>query len=266
MTRLATKNKDVKLTTIDRTPNTKFVDKLSSYITECSKDGHGRIAILSNYFKNFTGGKFEFFGDNNPFKITTDDIVAVTMLSMEIRYSTRSGITPRTILSLMEHQEHIEALLRRLQDNRSSSPTSSTLETLSEEELSGLLTGETSAAQELVSFLFPLFSQVKVSESKKWVAVSKLLSRKRPGLLPIRDNKVATRLGYSMPMSQNSYLADWWTDWHWAITANENMHIKNRLSELQAQLAEDKELEFVPSLIRIADVLVWNGCTCNSIR
>jgi hypothetical protein len=254
------------MTSNDRPPNTQFVDKLSSYLTECNKEGHGRLETLSDYFKNFTGGRFEVFGENDPFKITTDDIVAVTMLSMEIRSTTRSGITPRTILSLIEVQKHtdeIENQLKRLTLNHADSPITDSLENLSQNELESLITGASSPAQDLLKHLFPIFRQTQTSESNKWVAVSKLLSRKRPGLLPIRDNKVASRLGYSMPSSVDTYLSEWWTDWHWAITANDNIHIKNRLSELQTQLGEVEGLDFVPSLIRIADVLVWNGCTCN---
>ena len=102
----------------------------------------------------------------------------------------------------------------------------------------------------------------KVSANKKWVAVSKLLSRKWPALLPIRDNKVAKRLGYEKSPNEQQFLSEWWKDWHAALTPSNDNQIHKRLTEIREQILKPAKLKVDPSLLRIADVLVWDRCKC----
>jgi hypothetical protein len=77
-----------------------FATNLEKFLYDCDANcEHPDVkTILKNYFSSYTGGNFETYGHNDPFAINSDDLIAVTMLSMEIKQQTRSGISPQAIL------------------------------------------------------------------------------------------------------------------------------------------------------------------------
>lgn len=247
--------------------NSSIADRLTLYLKDGDDladhaDHRSPLQTLQQYFTEKTGGMFEAYGRNDPFSITADDLVAVTMLSMEIRLNTRSGISTRSALILEEKSPEISGLLREITsaDNRD---LDWNLEDCGADELHAVVLDDTSPVMRLVDLLSPVLSP-DVSPSNKWVAISKLLARKRPGLLPVRDRTVQMRLKFGQQRTLHDHLAEWWTGWHDALHQDAGGSIRRDVKLLQDELVATTNLSIVPSLVRIADVLVWNRCTCKS--
>jgi hypothetical protein len=245
-----------------------FASNLEKYLYDCDATcEHTDVkTILKNYFNSYTGGNFETYGDNDPLAINSDDFIAVTMLSMEVKQKTKSGISPQAILKIEENSEEISSLLTKLQvPENSISPIDSSLDQISKHDAERLLTSVDSIANQLNQMILPLLSD-NMSPNKKWVAASKLISRKRPSLIPIRDQKVVRRLTKGSAQTPENYLTEWWSHWYHTLTSSE-FSIRDRLTDIQNEYSSSKpKPTFTPSLIRIADVLVWNGCDCNTRR
>ena len=196
-------------------------------------DGPG---LLRNYLGKNTGGHFETFATcrSDPFNITGDDLVAVTMLSMEIKAKTSSGISPASALRVEQRQSTINALLTRL-------PVHAKLHELTQDEADALLLAHDSPAWTLWEELLEALKADNTADKR--VAVSKLLARKRPNLIPMGDNNVLKALGRR---NHN----DWWPLWWSALHGNPT--IVARLKQLR-KAAGAPHL----SLLRTADIILW---------
>jgi Family of unknown function (DUF6308) len=93
----------------------------------------------------YTGRAFDVYGRNDPFAITSDDLIAVTMLSISIREKSNSALQPSAILGLQTHSDQIESLLQQL-------PPTRELHTLNAEEFESWL-GPNSPGTELYDLL-----------------------------------------------------------------------------------------------------------------
>ncbi len=219
--------------------------------------------IVTDYYLKNDGGHFETFGQNELGRITSDDIIAVTFLSMEIKRTTGSGLTPRFAIKIQEPRSEVQNLFIELSSKLpSTDPKSLCITYINRADFLKNVCDTGSPAQKLISQLLIQTRDEKESTNKKWVAVSKLLSRKWPALLPIRDNKVAERLGYKKSVNEKEFLSEWWNDWHEALNPNSGNQIHERLIEIREQIQKSAKLKFDPSLIRIADILVWDRCKC----
>lgn len=74
------------------------------------------------------------------------------------------------------------------------------------------------------------------------MATSKLLARKRPRLIPVRDSVVAGVLGMT-----NS--TTWWRPWWEALSSDQ------RITDRLAAIRLDSDANV--SLLRIADIVLW---------
>ncbi|WIM88099.1 DUF6308 family protein [Candidatus Mycobacterium wuenschmannii] len=177
----------------------------------------------------FTGAAFDTYGSNDPGRISSDDLVAVTMLSISIREGSTSALRPSTILKLQADSVRVESWLQELPTNRG-------LHTLSSTEFESWL-GSESPGDQLYRFLRRELDVPRV-------ATHKLLARKRPLLLPIRDSVVEKALGLG---NRNDL---WWRPWWSALHTND---------AVVARLREIRDLAEVPdlSLLRIADIIIW---------
>lgn len=96
-----------------------FSDRLRRALSD---DGYGEpaIAALAEYLHGYDGRHFETYGqqDSSPDRITPADLVAVTMLSMEIRRGTTSGFTPEQAVAIADDDEHITGLLQQIPADR----------------------------------------------------------------------------------------------------------------------------------------------------
>ena len=170
-----------------------------------------------------------------PFNITGDDLVAVTMLSIEIKTKTKNGISPASAIHIEERQPAINALLTQL-------PVHAKLHELTGDEAVALLLHKDSPAWRLWDLVL---DALHGQGTDKWVAAYKLLARKRPHLLPIRDNDTWTALG--RPSTRRSI---WWELWWDALSGNPA--IIDRLKELREEAVATHL-----SLLRVADIVVW---------
>jgi hypothetical protein len=74
------------------------------------------VGLLQNYLSQNTGRGFETYATcrSDPFNITGDDLVAVTMLSIGINAKTRTGMSPDAVLRLEDCASTINSLLSQL--------------------------------------------------------------------------------------------------------------------------------------------------------
>ena len=175
----------------------------------------------------YTGAAFDTYGHNDRVRINADDLIAVSMLSIQIREQSSAALRPTSILILNSFSQRITELLGGV-------PTDRELHTLTESEFERWL-GPGSPGDELYWLL-------REEASIPRVAVYKLLARKRLTLMPIRDTVVEKALGQK---------ADpWWRPWWQTLAAEPD--IVERLAEIR-QAAGAEHL----SLLRVADIVVW---------
>jgi hypothetical protein len=177
----------------------------------------------------YTGAAFDVYGRNDPFAITSDDLIAVTMLSIPVSETSTSAMRPSAILDLQAKSGEIESLLNQL-------PLDRDLHTLTQDEFGSWL-GSGSPGD-------ALYHLIRQHISFPRVATHKLLARKRPMLLPIRDTVVERALGLGRRNDK------WWRPWWVALSTDDAL--VPRLRAIR-QLAGTQYL----SLLRIADIVIW---------
>jgi hypothetical protein len=185
----------------------------------------------------FTGRAFDTYGSgaSDPNVLSGSDIIAVAMLSIEIRAKSKSGITPDAALRLEERSGEITALLERID------PTLE-MHQLHEKEFMLALGGEESPGRLLHGLLLDI---LRDKRGNKWVATHKLLARKRPGLFPIRDQVVSDAVGLGSRSA-------WWRPWWEALTGEFGAEIVGRADEVRRRAGADHL-----SVLRTLDILIW---------
>lgn len=161
--------------------------------------------------------------------IDADDIIATTMLSIEVRLRSTSGFDPLKLLRLAENHAKIADLLQQL-------PTDTDLHELSGEQYQSLIGADQAPAAQLWTLLR---DEDKIAFPP--VTTFKLLARKRPRLLPLRDGLLQRALGAP---------PDWWRAWWEAFQAD---------PALVDRLDDIRNAASAPTLstLRVADVAVW---------
>ena len=174
-----------------------------------------------------TGPAFDSYGENDPHRITSDDLIAITMLSIAIRESSSSALRPSSIRMLKSHHSEIA-------DKLTDIPADRELHSLSSSEFDRWL-GPRSSGDSLYWLL-------RKDVSIPRVAVYKLLARKRPLLMPIRDTVVEKALKQTA--------SAWWSPW-WSSLATD--------AQLVQHLVDVREVCKCShlSLLRIADIVIW---------
>ena len=183
--------------------------------------------LVRTYRTGYTGAAFDTYGRNDPVRITGDDLIAVSMLSIQIRDKSPAALRPTSILALDRLAGAVTELLAAV-------PADRDLHTLSEAEFDRWL-GDGSAGEVLY---WLLRKQAGIPP----VAVYKLLARKRLALLPIRDSVVSKALGQTAKL--------WWRPW-WETLAG--------APEIVARLQDIREASGSGhlSLLRVADIVIW---------
>jgi hypothetical protein len=188
----------------------------------------------------YDGASFESYGENHPNRITADDLIAVTMLSIELGRISKS-LRPQHALAIEAQAAEVSRLLEQLPHDRD-------LPDLDVGEARRLLSWEgpqPSPARELYELLR---RGLGVPTNPGRVAVYKLLARKRPRLLPIRDSLVELALAHQRP-------DPWWLPWWYAFDRDrgEGCKLRSTLEAARAALPDPSRL----SLLRAADVAIW---------
>ncbi len=182
-------------------------------------DGSYAKSSLEAYFYRhaFTGSGFEAFCDKDPYNITTKDIVAVSMLSVNIPPSASRWI-------LGDGAQALNRLLHRIDKDLSIQSPRADLTKGSD---AWLLWKE-------------IHDRWGVGETK----ASKLLAAKRPFLFPIYDQHVAKALQLSPD--------DYWQPWQRFMRSQSG----NEATKLVKQIAESLDKPNL-SPLRLFDIVIW---------
>jgi hypothetical protein len=189
--------------------------------------------LLADYFHvnvvtgipDFTGSRFERFagGGDRPAVadvITAEDVVAVTMLSVDVPAAAALKLLGDRF---SDHAEHISALLHQLPvDVSLSAATDTHLEIASQ-----------------------LWTEVRHRCGVGPTTTSKLLARKRPHLLPVIDSVVRRQLGHGRRR-----------DFYETLRAHlrDDAHaMDGQLSSIRREAAIGNDI----SIIRCFDIILW---------
>jgi len=195
------------------------------------------ITYVAEYFglassgrPSYSGSRFETFADggdeNEPNRITAEDLIAVSMLSVHVPAQAALGI-------LGDLSGDLENHLKRL-------PVDARFEDLTEEDF-GKYLGDAGPAAGAWTLLRQPAARWGVGQT----TASKILARKRPHLVPIYDSVVAHAVG--LPNS-----ADQWTRWNEAFRGAGGAAGIERLRRIRHAAGQGHL-----SLLRVLDIVIW---------
>jgi hypothetical protein len=188
--------------------------------------GEDAPPLLQTYYSTYTGRAFETLGRGGDLKavanrITPDDIVAVSMLGV--------NIPPQVSLELLnDANKEVNGFLKEI-------PVKKDLWQVEESDIDN----KSNAAQ--------LWKHLDGIVGVGWVTAGKLMARKRPQLIPVFDRVVRQAI---KPRGSNTF----WVSLHRELKA-EDPGIVGRLRELKNEAALPRKV----SLLRVLDVAVWMG-------
>jgi hypothetical protein len=199
------------------------VEKISSFDSlvahlEEADGSYAKSSLGAYFFKQaFTGSSFETFCNSDPYNFTTLDIVAVSMLSVNIPPSATRWI-------LGEGQTSLNHLLQKIDEKLAiDSP------------LADLTKG--SDAWKLWKSIHSLWG---VGETK----ASKLLAAKRPHLFPIYDQHVAKALH----LSSDKY----WEPWQQFMRSEGGIKAVSIVKQFANEINQPQV-----SPLRLLDIVIW---------
>jgi len=210
-------------------------DATSKLISLLSGDALPAITpqdLVSTYVVEFTGSAFESYGMNQRDAISADDLIAVTMLSIRIGLGVRGGIEPSSALAMEAHAPEIGSLLAEI-------PNAAILPDLTDERFTEFLGPESAAWQ-----LFDLLRSDRIGLPS--VATHKLMARKRPLLIPVKDGQVPITLFGTAPKN-------WWIAMR--DLAGDPV-VKQALADFSRRLPLRAQHL---SAIRLIDIVAWHG-------
>ncbi|MBT2519771.1 DUF6308 family protein [Arthrobacter sp. ISL-28] len=189
-------------------------------------------SYLKRYFglgewqdNEFTGAYFDTFGTNAPNAMTADDVMAIACLSKHVPARAALGI-------LGDYSIKITTLLAYI-------PPDLSLEDIPFDEHDKYFGDGTPALR--------LWRLLRRQDSTRWgigaTTASKLMARKRPGLIPIYDSVVGRVTGFNNSDGT-------WSAWHHAFATD------GELVERLVSLRSAAGLQGI-SLLRVLDVVLW---------
>lgn len=182
-------------------------------------EGDPAIDRVRRYFRWWSGRHFDVIGENDPNAITGDDLVAVSLLSIEI--------PPEAAIAILEDKkDELVGCLKNIPQGKDA-----VLWEVGESTIN-----EGSQADSLWQILHEI-------DGIGWVTAHKLCARKRPHLLPVYDSVVKAAL---QPRSR-----EFWKPLRKTLV--DHPEIVARLEEVKEDAGIDKRI----SLLRTMDVAVW---------
>jgi hypothetical protein len=216
----------------------RFTAALAAFFDSSSESHEKNVGSLKTYFglgecPAFDGAFFESYAitSTSPDRIEAADLVAVTLLSMEIRRQSGSGISTSNVLALEQRWETISLLLGGI-------PTDRDLHDLSGAEYEELVSDQSLGTR--------LWRLLRDEVGMHRVATFKLLARKRPRLFPIADSRTEGTLGRQ---------DNWWHAWHHALSTRPD--IVDELRRIRDEVGEAHAPAREVSLLRVADIALW---------
>jgi hypothetical protein len=176
---------------------------------------------LRDYTERWNGAHFESFGANEPNRITSDDIVAVSMLSVFVPARAAREIVEKDSAT-------IEELLKNIPKKAALTDPDG-----------GALTAKRSAATDLWKLL-------RAKADVGPTIASKVMAQKRPVLIPIQDSVVRAAVGWSKG-------SDFWAGLRELILAADDGALPERLRGIR----EAAEVGDRYTGLRTFDVVVW---------
>lgn len=196
-------------------------------------------ARLDRYYDvtmEYAGATFATLGENPPDDIVASDLHAVTMLSV--------SVGPRATRRLLEPGPYREAVRDALADTLLGAGTVLAEATPPTFEAMWELHGAVKAA----------LSDPDSGSSNPWVTASKLTARKRPDLIPVRDNVVGKALGARARRSASVY----WCLFHALLNdgavVQATLNARDALSDVKPEVVVDA------SDVRLLDAALWMYC------
>jgi len=195
------------------------------------RDIQDYFRVMDNGRPLYSGSRFETLGsegDMDPNRITATDLVAVSMLSVDVPAQASVGI-------LETHAEKISGLLSEI-------PAGLKFEDLTAEEFDRHLT-EGSPADKLWALLRQHEDPWAIGQTK----ASKIMARKRPELIPVYDSVVKAVTGIKGSGEQ-------WSVWYSAFHdgTSEATEFVDKLRAIRAESGQQHL-----SLLRVLDIALW---------
>lgn len=192
-----------------------------------------RLARYYASHSNFAGATFIQLKDDDPTRISERDLVAASLLDVQVPPSTvRALLLDETT----RQRVHDLLCLDRL-------PVEARLEEVTPELLM--------AMDELYTTLRGLVPPARDRYAVNWATAAKLASRKRPNLFPVRDEVVCRYLGLWPSRYQ--------VDWQVFARIISTPEVRERLERLVGRAAESSAIDVGDPtlLLRHLDVMLW---------
>ncbi len=196
-----------------------------------SSGRHGLYYTLSG---NYAGASFATLGRNDPFDVAADDLHAVTMLSVTI-----GPHGTRQLLDEGEARARVLEALRAVPHDVSLASSSG---------------ADLLAAWKLHE---EVLAAIRVGTAGKgpWVTASKLCARKRPYLIPVRDNVVGAGLGAAALARSSVY-------WQVIRALLKEASVIAAMREARTRMQADADRNHAPikvddSDLRFLDAALW---------
>lgn len=207
------------LAVLEKIGKAQALTHMGNYFADCDS---GRPAYSGSRFETFAGG-----GDQgHPHRVTSEDLVAVSMLSVHVPAQAALGI-------MGSLAEEVQSQLMKL-------PLDVHFEDLNDADFE-LLLGEQGPASRVWTLLRQPAARWGVGQT----TASKILARKRPHLIPIYDSVVAGATGLRSS-------ANHWTRWHTAFHGQGGQRGLDLLREIRI---ESGQIHL--SLLRVLDIVIW---------
>lgn len=179
------------------------------------------VELVRRYTNHFDGAHFESYGVNDPDRITSDDLVAVSMLSV--------FVPARAALQIRHDAEKITELLKEIRPDVNFFAA----------EADALLLREREA--------WKLWDLLLGYSGMGPTMVSKVMARKRPRLIPVQDSVVRAAVGWT-PRS------NFWAGMRALLIADDGALVE-RLRRIRDKAGVGERY----SEIRIFDIAVWTA-------
>lgn len=207
-------------------------------------DKNGTVPF-SRYYDvdgNYAGATFTALEPNTPHDITAADLHAVRLLSVELGAS-----ATRRLLNPGEPRDSVIAALEAV-------PT--------DVHLADATAGTLSSMAAFYEATRSAMRDPRTKTSNAWVAPTKLTARKRPDLIPVRDNLVRRHLGLE---KARDYRIDWQVMRHLANDEILLDKLQGAVTAAQvASAARGQQVALDTSVLRLLDVSLWERARAQS--
>ncbi|MGY1640752.1 DUF6308 family protein [Geodermatophilus sp. SYSU D00703] len=221
-------------------PTDDEVDRALRVARRALSDDSERPAVrrLANYYqpsKRGAGTTFLELEPIEPATVTVADLHAVTVLSVRIK-----PLATRRLLTDQARRADIDAALAGLDLTTD----------LADADRKTYL-----AMEALWSEIYEACRDPWVPASNPWVTAAKLCARKRPRLLPVRDNIVCKGLGlFGTPQRRKGNPQ---VDWQVFAHLMRDHYIVDRIDELTHQVQAAHRVQCDSVRLRVLDVALW---------